>query len=753
MIDVKGFKTAGQAASSEGDPLQLKKPEGSAVRTTSAIMLALASLGLYLRSFLPASMAEERGLDLGAEVKDESLPTLAKLRPVAGTGRDSKDGAQEPRGEAVDTTTTTDSLAKIVSESWTEGLFGKRGVLPSKLEAEGAANAHFPPFRDPTWASGGSGSVGSAPARPPIKAEGDQFVIPDLGASPNGHSLPEPPKADHDSGRDDQPRNRAPRNQGAVALGDVGSGATLAIGLAHLLGKTWDPDGDALSVRVDHVGSGHLQKTENGWTYVADPEHLGEVRIVYTVGDGEHSISQTATLNVVRNLIVGSEGPDVLTGTRGQDVIEGKGGDDRIVGLGAADHVEGGHGDDVIAGEGGNDRISGGDGNDLLDGGTGDDVLAGDAGNDRLLGGDGADELSGGDGDDELDGGSGDDKLEGGEGRDALAGGDDDDSLDGGNGDDELFGGAGKDTLGGAAGNDRLFGEEGADALNGGEGDDQLSGGLGDDALRGDAGHDVLAGEAGNDDLDGGDDDDLILGGAGKDVLAGGRGSDILLGGDGDDTLRGEEGDDLLSGGEGRDVVEGGSGNDHVIADADAASDHHDGGEGIDRLDFSASEQGVEIDLSEGTAQGISVGEDSFGSFESFVGSVADDVFQAGSGSASLTGNGGDDLYSFVAGDFVGPVPSVYSILDFGVGDVISVTGATAGWQIRKAMREVEDRIEDLFESIAETIKADEPKLRYSHDWTEDYQRTLVEVDFDHDSNTDLTVVLEGEHLLAVNHA
>jgi hypothetical protein len=71
---------------------------------------------------------------------------------------------------------------------------------------------------------------------------------------------------------------------------------------------------------------------------------------------------------------------------------------------------------------------------------------------------------------------------------------------------------------------------------------------------------------------------------------------------------------------------------------------------------------------------------------------------------------------------------------------------------IRKLKREVEDEVEDFFERLSDQIDADEPRLKYRHDWTQEYQKTVIDVDFDRDSRTDLTVILEGQHFLTVEH-
>ncbi|SFJ03106.1 FG-GAP-like repeat-containing protein [Caulobacter sp. UNC279MFTsu5.1] len=86
-------------------------------------------------------------------------------------------------------------------------------------------------------------------------------------------------------------------------------------------------------------------------------------------------------------LIVGTEGPDVLSGQNG-DRVDGEGGDDRLTGGGNV-YLEGGDGDDVLNGVGG-DRLEGGAGDDVLSitGGfanKGDVYLDGGLGHDRIV--------------------------------------------------------------------------------------------------------------------------------------------------------------------------------------------------------------------------------------------------------------------------------------------------------------------------------------------------------------------------------
>ncbi len=132
------------------------------------------------------------------------------------------------------------------------------------------------------------------------------------------------------------------------------------------------------------------------------------------------------------NLIVGTDGRDVLAGTDDPDLILGLRGADSIWGRGAVDVICGGRGADIINGGGDDDRlhgqagadiVNGNGGDDLLFGGGAGDILNGGRGRDVVYGGAGADELRGGRGNDDLFGQGGPDWIDGGRGRDACNGG------------------------------------------------------------------------------------------------------------------------------------------------------------------------------------------------------------------------------------------------------------------------------------------------------------------------------------------
>jgi Ca2+-binding RTX toxin-like protein len=73
------------------------------------------------------------------------------------------------------------------------------------------------------------------------------------------------------------------------------------------------------------------------------------------------------------NVVLGTDGNDIMQGTGDNDYLFGRDGADLLLGLG------------------GNDRLLGGNGNDTLSGGAGKDFLVGDKGDDEMTGGAGAD--------------------------------------------------------------------------------------------------------------------------------------------------------------------------------------------------------------------------------------------------------------------------------------------------------------------------------------------------------------------------
>ncbi|MEL7072235.1 MAG: FG-GAP-like repeat-containing protein [Cyanobacteria bacterium J06581_3] len=325
------------------------------------------------------------------------------------------------------------------------------------------------------------------------------------------------------------------------------------------------------------------------------------------LNEGVYAINRTSggyADGEVRNMevVVGSDGDDMIYGDAADNKFYGGKGDDELVGGEGNDQLIGNEGSDTLQGDEGNDVLIGGEGSDIMQGGAGDDAIVLDAGeHDVIDGGDGWDTLL------VKDFGQQEAKIAVGEtnrtgfrtvsgieeitsseagesvsilsadGADIivnLRGGDD--SLDfqnmAGTGDALIFAGEGNDTINNldSTGSDHvtIYGEAGDDKIQGGHGKQTLYGGQGDDELIGDGGDDILYGNDGADTLVGGSGDDILIGGAGDDVLMGFSGADTflfsrgdgkdLVVSDGADKVVFEEGitpEDLHFDNEGNDVV------------------------------------------------------------------------------------------------------------------------------------------------------------------------------------------------------
>ncbi|MCC7373311.1 MAG: M10 family metallopeptidase C-terminal domain-containing protein [Verrucomicrobiales bacterium] len=209
--------------------------------------------------------------------------------------------------------------------------------------------------------------------------------------------------------------------------------------------------------------------------------------------------------------------------------------------------------------------------------------------------------------------------------------------LDGAGGDDVLIGGSGTNYLTGGAGQDRIDGTLGFDILTEQRDADfhltstRLRIGIEIDTLVGAIEEARLTGGEGPNDFD----------------ASGFNGPVELDGGAGDDSLVGSIFDDLLTGGAGKDGLAGGAGNDRYLFDADSAlgldSLTERPGEGIDTLDFSATESlGATVSLALITLQIVNdnlvLVLSSATTFEAIDGTRADDA---------LTGN---DLVNLIRG-------------------------------------------------------------------------------------------------------
>lgn len=136
------------------------------------------------------------------------------------------------------------------------------------------------------------------------------------------------------------------------------------------------------------------------------------------------------------------------------------------------------------------------------------------------------------------------------------------------------------------------------------------------------------------------DEPDKLIGTEGVDVVALGAGNDSFVGKGGDDVICGDAGVDRIYPGTGSDTVLGGTGNDRVFDGP--GNDDLDGGDGRDWLLYTSSgADGVQVDAVAGTATS-SGGNDTFGSFEGFVGTTGRDTLLGTDAAEYFDGWGGE---------------------------------------------------------------------------------------------------------------
>jgi Ca2+-binding RTX toxin-like protein len=291
-------------------------------------------------------------------------------------------------------------------------------------------------------------------------------------------------------------------------------------------------------------------------------------------GAGEDSIAEVEGL-------IGGSGDDVLVGTDGANLLNGGPGNDSLDGRLGADTLVGGPGPHDLAdycgrskplsvsldgaandGESGEGDNAGADVEDIL-GGSGSDTLTGNGSANRFDGGAGADTIRGGAGEDTVDyssrAGSVGIYLDGtstsgnsadgpGAARDRVA--TDVEDAVGGTVDDVLVGNAGPNVLDGSYGDDLLDGGLGPDVLNGGGDDDVVDYSLRRTGVLVNINAERDSGNAGDGPAGARDlvsyDIEGIVGGPGNDTLLGSGKDNVFLGGPGADRFSGFGGSDLV---------------------------------------------------------------------------------------------------------------------------------------------------------------------------------------------------------------
>jgi serralysin len=126
----------------------------------------------------------------------------------------------------------------------------------------------------------------------------------------------------------------------------------------------------------------------------------------------------------------------------------------------------------------------------------------------------------------------------------------------------------------------------------------------------------------------------------------GGSGNDTMTGNVVNNVLNGNDGNDTINGGVGADITIGANGNDRIIDDDYVTFDIHDGGDGVDTIDYSnvAFASGfVTINLATGLTSVSGGNTETILNFENVEGSGGGETIIGSAADNVLYGNGGDD--------------------------------------------------------------------------------------------------------------
>lgn len=249
---------------------------------------------------------------------------------------------------------------------------------------------------------------------------------------------------------------------GSIAVSAPFVGPDLADGAVYTFeqsGSTWSESGKFSPSGTDTAETafilGNLMDFDDG-TVVAfstsdGVSGLADTVFIFNDGFGCNGFDITVDIGAGDRPTAGD---DVILGTEGDDVINAGDGRDSICGLGGDDTINAGFGADVVFAGPGADTVFAGQGLDIVYGEGGADFISGGKGKDVLNGGNGNDDIRGNEGTDTLNGGAGNDELRGGQKADLIFGGDGDDNLVGGTRPDIMNGGLGIDTYNGGGGAD-----------------------------------------------------------------------------------------------------------------------------------------------------------------------------------------------------------------------------------------------------------------------------------------------------------
>ncbi|MGO4671213.1 M10 family metallopeptidase C-terminal domain-containing protein, partial [Bosea sp. 2RAB26] len=174
----------------------------------------------------------------------------------------------------------------------------------------------------------------------------------------------------------------------------------------------------------------------------------------------------------------------------------------------------------------------------------------------------------------------------------------------------------------------------------------------------------------------------------------------------------------------------------------------YDGGNGSDTLDYSQATQCIDINLVEGKAVSVEIGEDSFSSIEAVIGGSGNDHFTIGTDAVTLTGGAGDDCFSFDVPYDADDRDLIHRILDLEAGDRIVVKQYQIGTDDDPAANAAADGADPFATAYGDEADAAGRPFHFRIEKIGDDDRTYVDVFLEQHDEKDYSIEIQGSHRL-----
>ncbi|MGO4671220.1 M10 family metallopeptidase C-terminal domain-containing protein, partial [Bosea sp. 2RAB26] len=174
----------------------------------------------------------------------------------------------------------------------------------------------------------------------------------------------------------------------------------------------------------------------------------------------------------------------------------------------------------------------------------------------------------------------------------------------------------------------------------------------------------------------------------------------------------------------------------------------YDGGNGSDTLDYSQATQCIDINLVEGKAVSVEIGEDSFSSIEAVIGGSGDDHFTIGADAVTLTGGAGNDCFSFDVPYDEDDRDLIHQILDLEAGDRIIVSQYQIRTDDDPANGAPGGEADPFASAYGDEAGTASQPFRFRIEKIGDNDYTYVDVFLEQTDEKDYSIEIQGSHRL-----